>query len=260
MKLTYSTCHYPNILDSRVPRSSNINKNVTSIAENIAVVIEQIQRFEQIYQRGQGVVSLLAVSKQQDADRIRCAYAAGLRNFGENYLQEAEQKIAALRDLDICWHFIGPIQTNKTRGIASHFAWVHSVDREKVAKRLSEQRDPALGALNVCVQINLSQEASKSGVEMAECRRLCHSISTLPNLTLRGLMAIPAQEKDFNAQREDFRQLAAEYTALANVFPTMDTLSMGMSNDFEAAIAEGSTLVRIGSALFGARHAKQGTD
>lgn len=227
---------------------------MTSIAENIAAVIEQIQRFERLYQRGHGKVSLLAVSKQQDATSIRSAYAAGLRNFGENYLQEAEQKIAVLCDLDICWHFIGPIQTNKTRGIASHFAWVHSVDREKVARRLSEQRDPALGPLNVCIQINLSREASKSGVELAECRQLCESISTLPNLTLRGLMAIPAPETDFIAQRTGFRRLAAEYKALAHVFPTMDTLSMGMSNDFEAAIAEGSTLVRIGSALFGARH------
>ena len=226
---------------------------MTSIAENICSVIEQIQRVEQRYQRGKNAVSLLAVSKQQDASRIRAAYAAGVRNFGENYLQEAEQKITALRDLDICWHFIGPIQTNKTRGIAALFSWVHSIEREKVARRLSEQRDPALGPINVCVQINLSMEASKSGVTLTESQQLCQVISTLPNLRLRGLMAIPAPSSEFAAQLEGFQQLSATYTELARQFPTMDTLSMGMSNDFEAAIAAGSTMVRIGSALFGAR-------
>ena len=226
---------------------------MTSIAENIGSVIEQIQRFEQLYQAGQKSVTLLAVSKQQDVSRIRSAYAAGLKNFGENYLQEAEPKIEALRDLDICWHFIGPIQTNKTRGISSLFDWVHSVDREKVAHRLSEQRDPALGPLNVCVQANLSQEETKSGVNLEQCQQLCRVISLRPNLTLRGLMAIPAPCPDFAAQRESFRLLAREYRALAQEFPTMDALSMGMSNDFEAAIAEGSTMVRIGTALFGAR-------
>lgn len=226
---------------------------MTGIAQNISSVIEKIQRFEQRYQRTGNAVTLLAVSKQQDATSIRSAYAAGVRNFGENYLQEAEQKIAALQDLDICWHFIGPIQTNKTRGIAAHFAWVHSIEREKVAARLSEQRDPALGTLNVCVQINLSMETSKSGVTLADSQQLCEVISTLPNLRLRGLMAIPAPSADFAAQLEGFQRLAATYTELARQFPTMDTLSMGMSNDFEAAIAAGSTMVRIGSALFGAR-------
>lgn len=196
---------------------------------------------------------MLAVSKQQDVSRIRSAHAAGLKNFGENYLQEAVPKIEALRDLDICWHFIGPIQTNKTRGIASYFDWVHSVDRERVAHRLSEQRDPALGPLNVCVQANLSQEVTKSGVDLDQCQQLCRVINTLPNLTLRGLMAIPAPSSDFAEQREGFRILAREYNILAQEFPAMDTLSMGMSNDFEAAIAEGSTMVRIGTALFGAR-------
>ncbi len=226
---------------------------MTSIAENIRSFIEQIQRVEKRYQRGKNAVSLLAVSKQQDASRIRAAYAAGVRNFGENYLQEAEQKIAALHDLDICWHFIGPIQTNKTRGIAALFSWVHSIEREKVARRLNEQRDPALGPINVCVQINLSMEASKSGVTLTESQQLCQVISTLPNLRLRGLMAIPAPCSDFAAQLGGFQQLAATYTELARQFPTMNTLSMGMSNDFEAAIAAGSTMVRIGSALFGAR-------
>lgn len=227
---------------------------MTSIAENIAVVIEQIQRFEKRYGRTAGSVRLLAVSKQQPCSRIREAQAAGLRNFGENYLQEAEQKIEETADLDITWHFIGPIQSNKTRGIATHFAWVHSVDRAKIAQRLSEQRDPALPPLNVCIQTNLSQEATKSGVALDACEPLCELVSSLPNLCLRGLMAIPAPADDFAVQRDQFRQLASVYRRLGERFPTMDTLSMGMSNDFEAAIAEGSTLVRIGSALFGARH------
>lgn len=231
---------------------------MTSITENIALVIEQIQRFEQVYAREAHSVALLAVSKQQDADRIREAYLAGQKNFGENYLQEAELKMQVLEDLDICWHFIGPIQSNKTRGIATHFHWVHSVDRDKTARRLSEQRPPERGPLNVCVQINVSAEASKSGVALTECRQLCSLITTLPNLNLRGLMAIPAPASDFQAQRENFQQLAAEFHLLAQEFPSMDTLSMGMSNDFEAAIAEGSTMVRIGSALFGPRQKSAG--
>lgn len=230
---------------------------MTRIAENISLVLEQIQRFERQYAREPGAVKLLAVSKQQHAESLRCAHAAGLVDFGENYLQEAEEKIAALADLPLIWHFIGPIQSNKTRGIAAHFDWVHSVDREKIARRLDEQRDPALGRLNVCVQINLSEESTKSGTALADCRSLCATVSTLPNLCLRGLMAIPAPLTDFDSQRQSFHQLAAEFTALAAVHPTMDTLSMGMSNDYEAAIAEGSTLVRIGTALFGARSRSQ---
>ena len=226
---------------------------MTSIAENIAVVLEQIQRFEQHYQRPAGSVSLLAVSKQQNAACVRSAHEAGLKNFGENYLQEAENKIAALADLDICWHFIGPIQTNKTRGIAAHFDWVHSVDREKVARRLNEQRSADLAPINICVQVNLSQEVTKSGVDLSQCHQLCALVNTLPNLRLRGIMAIPAPSTDSAEQRANFRSLATQYQALAQQFPTIDTLSMGMSRDFEAAIAEGSTMVRIGSALFGAR-------
>lgn len=229
---------------------------MTNITENIAVVIEQIQRFERLYARKADSVGLLAVSKQQDASRIRAAYQAGLKNFGENYLQEAEAKMQLLQDLDICWHFIGPIQSNKTRGIASHFQWVHSIDRDKTARRLNEQRPPELDPLNVCVQINVSAESSKSGVTLQECRQLCELVSTLPNLRLRGLMAIPSPAADFDSQRANFRQMATEFHLLASEFPAMDTLSMGMSNDFEAAIAEGSTMVRIGSALFGARAGK----
>lgn len=230
---------------------------MTSIAENISLVLEQIQRLEQQYERAPGSVKLLAVSKQQTADAVREAHQAGLNDFGESYLQEAEQKIALLQDLPLVWHFIGPVQTNKTRGIAANFDWVHSVDREKVARRLNEHRGADAAPLNVCVQINLSQEATKSGAELDQCRSLCDVVSELPHLRLRGLMAIPAPLTGIEAQRASLRALAHEYATLAKVFPTMDTLSMGMSNDFEAAIAEGSTMVRIGTALFGARNRRQ---
>lgn len=198
-------------------------------------------------------MTLLAVSKKQSEQSIRTAFAAGLRDFGENYLQEAEAKISALQDLAICWHFIGPVQSNKTRPIASLFDWVHSVDRLKVAQRLSEQRDSSLPPLNVCIQVNLSGEDSKSGVDLADVESLCQQVATLPRLRLRGLMTIPATETDFDQQRRQFAPLAGEFHRLQGVFPHFDTLSMGMSGDYEAAIAEGSTLVRIGTAVFGAR-------
>jgi pyridoxal phosphate enzyme (YggS family) len=180
-------------------------------------------------------------------------------NFGENYVQEAESKILQLRDLDICWHFIGPIQSNKTRAIAGLFDWVHSVERVKIARRLSEQRDPSKPPLNICVQVNLSSEASKSGIELAEAERLCEQIDSMENLCLRGLMAIPAPLDDFSGQRLVFRELASVFHRLQARFPRFDTLSMGMSSDYEAAIAEGSTLVRIGTALFGPRDQSNGS-
>lgn len=223
------------------------------IADNISEIIERIHAFEQRYQRLAGSVTLLAVSKKQSEQSIRSAFAAGLRDFGENYLQEAEAKISILKDLDICWHFIGPVQSNKTRPIASQFDWVHSVDRLKVAQRLSEQRDDSLPPLNICIQVNLSGENSKSGVDLADVESLCQQVATLPRLRLRGLMTIPATETDFDLQRRQFAPLAREFNRLRDFFPHFDTLSMGMSNDYEAAIAEGSTLVRIGTAVFGAR-------
>jgi len=223
------------------------------IADNISEIFERIHGFEQRYQRPDGSVTLLAVSKKQPIEAIRAAYDAGIRDFGENYLQEAEAKIQALGDLDIHWHFIGPIQSNKTRPIAELFHWVHSVDRLKVARRLSEQRSDSMPPLNVCVQVNLSDEASKSGVDLAEVEDLCEQIAVLDHLALRGLMAIPAPEKDFERQRVVFHELASLFQQLNRRFPRFDTLSMGMSGDYEAAIAEGSTMVRIGTALFGAR-------
>jgi pyridoxal phosphate enzyme (YggS family) len=226
---------------------------VTAIAENIAALSQEIRSLERDAQRPEGSVILLAVSKRHSSARIREVAAAGQLHFGENYLQEAESKITELADLDLVWHFIGPIQSNKTRGIAAHFDWVHSVDRLKIAQRLSEQRPAAVAPLNICVQVNVSDEHSKSGVTDAEVAKLCEQIDGLPNIRLRGLMAIPAALDDYDLQRASFRQLATLYASLRTRHPDMDTLSMGMSNDFAAAIAEGSTMVRIGTAIFGAR-------
>lgn len=226
---------------------------MTTIAENFDRISALLRRAETEFGRTPNSVKLLAVSKRHSSDAIRQAAEWGQRDFGENYLQEAESKIAELAALDLCWHFIGPIQSNKTRRIAELFPWVHSVDRTKTARRLSEQRPADLPALNVCIQVNLSQENSKSGVSLAEVEALCQLVNGLPNLALRGLMAIPAPLVDFSRQRAVFAELAAEFKRLQAVYPTMDTLSMGMSEDYGAAIAEGSTLVRLGTALFGPR-------
>ena len=203
--------------------------------------------------RPDSAVTLLAVSKRQPIGAMRDAHAAGQRHFGENYVQEAIDKREHLADLDIIWHFIGPIQSNKTRDIANAFDWVHSVDRDKIAERLSAQRDPALPALNVCVQVNLSDEDSKSGVALADAAQLCGLVARLPNLSLRGLMAIPAALEGAAEQRSCFAPLRQEFDRLSETLPTLDTVSIGMSGDYGAAIAEGSTMVRIGTALFGAR-------
>lgn len=223
------------------------------ITTSIDDVSRQISLHEGNYQRPAGSVRLLAVSKKHSAEKIRQVHANGIVEFGENYFQEALEKIHILSDIDLIWHFIGPIQANKTRGIAENFDWVQSVDRAKIAQRLSDQRSSEQAALNICVQVNLSAEASKSGIASHEVESLCQLVSELPKLCLRGLMAIPAPMTDFNRQRDCFRQLNLLFTNLQRHYPDMDTLSMGMSGDFEAAIAEGSTLVRIGTALFGER-------
>ena len=201
-------------------------------------------------------VSLLAVSKTRPTEDILALYRLGQRRFGENYLQEAMAKIAALRDCDIEWHFIGPIQSNKTRDIASHFDWVHSVDRMKIAQRLSDQRPTGMAPLNVCLQVNVSGEASKSGCSLEELPQLARDAAALPNLRLRGLMAIPAPSDDPEQQRRPFHLLGEALEGLNREGLALDTLSMGMSADLETAIAEGATLVRIGTALFGARAPK----
>ncbi|WP_435607159.1 YggS family pyridoxal phosphate-dependent enzyme [Pseudomonas knackmussii] len=223
---------------------------MSTIAENIAKVRARIREAAQATGRDPEGVNLLAVSKTKPAADVREAYAAGMVDFGENYLQEALAKQAELADLPLTWHFIGPIQSNKTRPIAEHFQWVHSVDRLKVAERLSAQRPAHLPALNVCLQVNVSGEDSKSGCSAAELPELARAVAALPNLKLRGLMAIPEPTEDVAAQRAAFARLRELMTTLDL---GLDTLSMGMSHDLEAAIAEGATWVRIGTALFGAR-------
>ncbi|BBI48091.1 UPF0001 protein [Vreelandella olivaria] len=206
--------------------------------------------------RAQGAAKLLAVSKTKPAAMIRQAWQLGQREFGENYLQEALEKQTELTDLDgIVWHFIGPLQSNKTRSVAEHFDWVHSVDRLKIAKRLSEQRPAHLAPLNICLQVNISREESKAGVLPEALEELAKEVATLPNLHLRGLMAIPAPAEDISAQRQPLAALREAFTALQSSLPDapLDTLSMGMSDDLEAAILEGATLVRLGTAIFGAR-------
>lgn len=223
---------------------------MSTIVTNIAKVGTRIREAAQAAARDPDEVHLLAVSKTQSAEAIRQASAAGQRDFGENYLQEALEKQADLQDLPLTWHFIGPIQSNKTKPIAEHFDWVHSVDRLKIAQRLSDQRPLELPPINVCLQVNVSGEASKSGCEPHEVPELAHAIAALPRLRLRGLMAIPEPTDNPDEQRAAFarlRQLQSELDL------GLDTLSMGMSQDLEAAIAEGATWVRIGTAVFGAR-------
>ncbi len=224
-----------------------------SIAENIFAIRDEIDKTKQQFKRSRDSVCLLAVSKSQPAELIRQAYDCGLRDFGENYVQEAVSKIQQLNLPDLRWHFIGPIQSNKTREIAEHFQWVHSVERERVARRLNEQRPAHLPPLNVCIQVNISRESSKSGLLLEDAPALCQQIEGMERLRLRGLMAIPAPCEDFEEQRAIYRPLAAVFRELSFRYPFFDTLSVGMSSDFRAAIAEGSSLVRIGTAIFGER-------
>lgn len=225
---------------------------MTAIAACLQAIQANIQQAQLAAGRNDAI-QLLAVSKAQTADKLRAAYLAGQRAFGENYVQEAIAKQALLTDCAIDWHFIGPIQSNKTQLIAQHFAWVHSVDRLKIAERLSSARPPALAPLHVCIQINSSLEATKSGADLAEISALAKAINALPGLKLRGLMAIPAPAKDFAAQRAQFKIVHDAFKALQQQGFDLDTLSIGMSDDYVAAIHEGATIVRIGSALFGAR-------
>lgn len=198
-------------------------------------------------------VALLAVSKAQPASAIKALHAAGQTRFGENYLAEAVNKIEALELPNIEWHFIGPVQSNKTRQIATHFDWVHSVDREKIARRLSEQRDAAAAPLNVCLQVNISGESTKSGVAPEDLAGLAETVLQLPGLRFRGLMAVPAPSDDLDALGREFARVTKLRDELVRKGFELDTLSMGMSADLEAAIAAGSTMVRVGTALFGPR-------
>jgi len=198
-------------------------------------------------------IRLLAVSKTFAAQAVRAAHAAGQREFGENYVQEGVEKIATLSALPLAWHFIGPIQSNKTRPIAEHFDWVHSVAREKIALRLSQARPEGLGSLDICLQVNVSGEASKSGVPPEEVQALAEAVRALPRLRLRGLMAVPEPSDDVELQRRRFRDLRLLLEQLNRAGFGLDTLSMGMSQDLEAAIMEGATIVRVGTAIFGER-------
>ncbi len=219
-------------------------------------VLQRINTAIARYSREPDSVTLLAVSKTRTSDELRELAAQGIHRFGENYLQEALDKMAELSDLPLQWHFIGPIQSNKTRSIAEHFDWVHSVDRFKIAQRLSEQRPPAMPPLDICLQVNISEEVSKSGVHPNELPELAREVARLPHLRLRGLMAIPAPAETFDEQSRPFRALRLAMERLNAEGLALDTLSMGMSDDLEAAIAEGATIVRVGSALFGPRPPK----
>jgi hypothetical protein len=226
---------------------------MTTIASNMQAVRAAIADAAKTCGRAPQDIELLAVSKTFSAEAVREAYEAGQRLFGENYVQEGIDKIAALQGLQIEWHFIGPIQSNKTRPIAEHFDWVHGIERLKIAERLSAQRPAGLPPLQICLQVNVSGEASKSGVAPEEAETLAVQIAKLPNLKLRGLMAIPAPSDDVEEQRTAFARLRTLFERLNRGGLQLDTLSMGMSHDFPSAIAEGATMVRIGTAIFGAR-------
>lgn len=220
--------------------------------EQLANLISLIQQYKTYYNNPNNI-KLLAASKGQPLEKITALYNQGQRAFGENYLQEALEKMTALADTEIEWHFIGTVQSNKTKKIAEHFSWVQTVADSKIAKRLSEQRPSPLPPLNICIEVNISNEASKSGIAPKEVLALAQYCMTLPKLKLRGLMCIPEQYNDIHKQRDIFHTMFLLYQSLRKQDLPLDTLSMGMSGDMEAAIAEGSTMVRIGTALFGER-------
>lgn len=227
---------------------------MTAILSNLQAVHTAIEQAALLARRDATQIRLLAVSKKAPASAVREAYKHGQHAFGENFVQEALDKIHELRDLPLEWHFIGPIQSNKTRPIAENFSWVHSIDRLKIAERISEQRPAGLPPLNVCLQINVSGEASKGGVTEAEALALARAIAILPRLKLRGLMAIPAPAEDLSAQRAPFVKMRELLAKLNRSGLNLDTLSMGMSHDLTAAIMEGATIVRVGTAIFGSRN------
>lgn len=226
---------------------------MTTIAATLQAVHDRIARASQAAGRRADEIQLIAVSKTVPADRIAEAYRCGQRAFGESYVQEALAKIATLRDLPLEWHYIGPIQSNKTRAIAEHFHWVHSIDRVKIAERLAAARPRDMPPLEVCIQLNVSGEATKGGVAPGGELALARAIAALPQLKLRGLMAIPEPTDDVSVQRERYAAVRQARDALVAAGFPLDTLSMGMSDDLEAAVAEGATFVRIGTAIFGAR-------
>lgn len=234
-----------------MPAQENTRLTMEDAASRLAAVQERIIRVQVSANRPAGSVQLLAVSKTFPIEAVDAVAACGQQAFGENYAQEGVDKASARPNLE--WHFIGPIQSNKTRGIAEHFSWVHSIDRLKIAERLSAQRPPAMPPLQVCIQVNVSGEDSKNGCAPNEALALCQAIAQLPHLQLRGLMAIPEATQDTATQHRQFAKLRELQAQINQQGFALDTLSMGMSNDLEAAIREGATLVRVGSAIFGQR-------
>jgi pyridoxal phosphate enzyme (YggS family) len=226
-----------------------------NLPEQVRLVRNRIECAARTAGRNVDSITLLAVSKAQPAAQVRAAVAEGVRDFGESYVQEAREKMDALSDLGLTWHFIGRLQANKTRPVATDFAWVHGLDRLKIAERLSQQRPFHAPPLNVCLQVNLAGEASKAGVATSELPALASAVAALPGLKLRGLMCIPPDEADPQRQREWFAKLRRQLEALNAAGAGLDTLSMGMSGDYPAAVLEGATIVRIGTALFGQRTA-----
>ncbi|MDR3352672.1 MAG: YggS family pyridoxal phosphate-dependent enzyme [Zoogloeaceae bacterium] len=236
---------------------------MNEITRNLQAVREKIWKTACSVARKPEGIRLLAVSKTHPVASLLEAIAAGQRDFGENYVQEGVGKIHVLRErlpeVPLVWHFIGPLQGNKTRLVAEHFDWVHTIDRIRIAERLAAQRPASLPPLQVCVQVNISGEATKSGVPPTEVPELCRAVAELPRLALRGLMSIPAPETDFERQRPALRALRQIFLALRDEGMALDTLSMGMTHDLEAAILEGSTLVRVGTAIFGTRETRTST-
>lgn len=228
---------------------------MSSIAQSLEKIRNRVTVLERRYERSPGAVRVLAVSKTKPPEAVRAAAEIGQREFGENHVQDALTKLDALADMDLVWHFIGPIQSNKTRLVAARFHWVHSIDRAKIARRLNEQRPDGLPPLEVCIQVNLSGETSKSGVEPQQVEELAQVVSELPRLRLRGLMTLPQPCDELEDQRRPFAALRGILETLNAGGLALDTLSMGMTNDMEAAIAEGATIIRIGTAIFGPREA-----
>jgi len=230
---------------------------MNTISTRLQQVLTQIENAASTSCKNSSEISLLAVSKTKPVEQVMAVYALGQRKFGENYLQEAVEKITHLQQDgnygDSEWHFIGPIQSNKTRPIAEHFDWVQSIDRLKVAQRLNDQRPAEMPKLNVCIQVNISAEDSKSGADLQQARLLAEQIANLPQLVLRGIMAIPEKTDDLGKLKAQFNQLESLYLSLQHQYKQIDTLSMGMTNDMELAIAQGSNMVRVGTAIFGAR-------
>ena len=225
------------------------------VTKNLALISDLLATAARDAGRDPGSIKLLAVSKKQPVDKVLAAAAAGQRDFGENFVQEGLEKIRATASEDLTWHFIGHLQSNKTRAVAENFDWVHTIDKLKIARRLSTQRPDGLPALNICLQVNVDDEETKSGVSVDALPELAAACNELPNIRLRGLMCLPAIRQGFDAQREPFARLRELAAQLQQNGIELDTLSMGMSGDFRAAVFEGATIVRIGTALFGERTA-----